>query len=327
MTLPRRQFLRLAAGAAAAAVSVSPRIARAQAWPARPVRILVGYPAGGVTDITARLIGQWLSERLGQPFIVEDRGGAASNIATEVVARAPADGYTLLMATSTNAINATVYERLSFNFSRDLAPVANVNEVPLVMEVHPSFPTKTVPAFIAYAKANPGKLSMASAGIGTVPHVAGELFKLITGINMIHVPYRGDSPASADLIANHVQVYFGTLGGAIEYLRAGQLRALAVASAARLEVLPDVPTLSDFLPGFEASTWNGLVAPKDTPAEIIDKLNQATNAALADPKLKARFYDLGAAIVPESPAEFRKVIADDTEKWAKVVKFAGIKAD
>jgi tripartite-type tricarboxylate transporter receptor subunit TctC len=325
MRLPRRQFLHLAASVAA--FPVLPRVARAQGWPARPVRILVGYPPGGVTDITARLIGQWLTERLGQPFIVEDRPGAASNIATEAVARAPADGYTLLMATSTNVVNTTMYEKLSFDFSRDLTPVAQVNELPLVMEVHPSFPAKTVPAFIAYAKANPSRLSMASAGIGTVPHVAGELFKFMTGVNMVHVPYRGDSPASADLIANQVQVYFGTLGGTIEYLRAGQLRALAVTSATRLEVLPEVPSVSEFLPGFEATTWNGLVAPRNTPVEIVDKLNEATNAALGDPRLKARFDDLGATIKPRSPAEFRKIIADDTEKWAKVVRFAGIKAD
>jgi len=325
MKIPRRRFLELAAGAAALpAVS---RIAWAQAYPTRPVRLIVGFPAGGATDITARLMGQWLSERLGQSFIIENRPGAATNIPTEAVVRASPDGYTLLMVQSPNAINATLYDKLNFNFIRDIAPVAGIMRVPMVMEVNPSFPAKTVPEFIAYAKANPARINMASGGNGTTPHVAGEMFKVMAGINMVHVPYRGGAPAIADLLGGQVQVYFGVLPDSIEYIRAGKLRSLAVTTATRSEVLPDIPTVADFLPGYDASDWFGLGAPKNTPAEIIDKLNREINAGLADPKLKARFADLGATVIPGSPTELGKLIVEETEKWAKVVKFAGIKAD
>ena len=276
----RRRLLYMAAGVAAFPAVAS--IAWAQAYPTRQVRWIVGFPAGGVGDITARLTGQWLSERLGQPFVIENRTGAGTNIATEAVVRAPADGYTLLLATAANAINATLYEKLNFDFVRDVAPIAGIVDSPFVMEVRPSFPAKTISEFIAYAKANPGKLSMASGGVGSPNHIAGELFKMMAGVNMLHVPYRGDAPAITDLIGGQVQVYFGTLGGSIEYIRAGTLRPLAVTSTARAEVLPDIPTVGDFLPGYQASAWQGLVAPKNTPAEIVDKLNKEINAALAD---------------------------------------------
>jgi tripartite-type tricarboxylate transporter receptor subunit TctC len=325
MKLPRRQFLYLAAGAAALpAVS---RIARAQAYPTRPVRIIVGLAAGGPADIVARLIAQWLSERLGQPFVVENRTGAATNIATEAVVRAPADGYTLLFVTAANAINTSLYEKLNFNLSRDIVPVASLIRAPSVMEVNPSVPARTVPEFIAYAKANPGKLTMASSGIGTPSHVFGELFKFMTGVNLVHVPYRGAAPALADLLAGQVQVFFDPMPNPIEYIKAGKVRPLAITTATRSEALPDVPTVSEFVPGYEGSFWFGVGAPKSTPAEIVDKLNKEVNAALDDPKMKARLADLGGVALPQSPAEFGKLIADETEKWAKVIKFAGIKAD
>ena len=326
MKLPhRRQFLHLVAGGAALpAVS---RIARAQAYPTRPVRIIVGFAAGGPNDILARLIGQWLSERLGQPFVTENRTGAATNIATEAVVRAPPDGYTLLLANSANAITATLYDKLSFNFLRDIAPVAGILRSPYVMEINLAVPASTVPEFIAYAKANPGKISMASTGIGNGSHLAGELFKFMTGINMVHVPYRGDAPAMTDLLGGQVQVYFGALTTSIEQIRTGRLRALAVTTAMRSEVLPDVPTVGDFLPGYEASAWWGVSAPRNTPAAIIDKLNKEINAALADPKIKARFADLGGTVFPTSPTDFGKFIADETEKWAKVIRAAKIKAE
>jgi tripartite-type tricarboxylate transporter receptor subunit TctC len=325
MRLRRRQFLHLAAGATTLpAVS---RIARAQIYPTRPVRIIVGFPAGGVTDIIARVTGQWLSERLGQQFVIENRPGAATNIATEAVIRAPADGYTLLLANATNAINATLYERLNFDFIRDVVPIASIVETPFVMVVNPSFSAKTVPEFIEYAKANPGKLSMASAGSGSAPHVAGELFKMMADINMLHVPYRGDAPAITDLIGGQVQVYFATMGGSIEYIRGGKLRPLAVTTTTRSAALPDIPTMADFLPGYEATAWLGLVAPKNTPAEIAEKLNKEINTALADPRTKARFAELGLTVLPGSRADFEKLIANDTEKWAKVIKFAGAKPD
>jgi tripartite-type tricarboxylate transporter receptor subunit TctC len=325
MRLCRRQFLHLAAGATTLpAVS---RIARAQIYPTRPVRIIVGFPAGGVTDITARVTGQWLSERLGQQFVIENRPGAATNIATEAVVRAPADGYTLLLANATNAINATLYERLNFDFIRDVVPIASIVETPFVMVVNPSFSAKTVPEFIEYAKANPGKLSMASAGSGSAPHVAGELFKMMADINMLHVPYRGDAPAITDLIGGQVQVYFATMGGSIEYISGGKLRPLAVTTTTRSAALPDIPTMADFLPGYEATAWLGLVAPKNTPAEIAEKLNKEINTALADPRTKARFAELGLTVLPGSRADFEKLIANDTEKWAKVIKFAGAKPD
>jgi tripartite-type tricarboxylate transporter receptor subunit TctC len=325
MRLRRRQFLHLAAGATTLpAVS---RIARAQIYPTRPVRIIVGFPAGGVTDIIARVTGQWLSERLGQQFVIENRPGAATNIATEAVIRAPADGYTLLLANATNAINATLYERLNFDFIRDVVPIASIVETPFVMVVNPSFSAKTVPEFIEYAKANPGKLSMASAGSGSAPHVAGELFKMMADINMPHVPYRGDAPAITDLIGGQVQVYFATMGGSIEYIRGGKLRPLAVTTTTRSAALPDIPTMADFLPGYEATAWLGLVAPKNTPAEIAEKLNKEINTALADPRTKARFAELGLTVLPGSRADFEKLIANDTEKWAKVIKFAGAKPD
>jgi tripartite-type tricarboxylate transporter receptor subunit TctC len=324
MQILRRKFLHLAAGAAA--LSATSRIANAQAYPSRPVRIIVGFPPGGVADIYARLIGQWLSERLGQPFLVENRPGAGSNIATEAVVKAAPDGYTLLFAYSANAINATLYEKLNFNFLRDIAPVGGVMREPLVVLTHPSFPAKTVSDFIAYTKANHGKVNMASAGIGTATHVAGELFKAMTGLNMQHVPYRGGAPVLTDLIGGQVQVYFGSPGSSIEYIRAGKLRALAVTSGTRSEALSNIPTVGEFLPGYEATQWYGIGAPKDTPIEIIEKLNGEINTALADPGIKARFADLGSTVFPTSPAEFGQFIADETEKWGKVVKFAGIRA-
>ena len=326
MKLPhRRQFLHLAAGAAV--LPTLPRIALAQTYPTRPVRLIVTFAAGGSPDIIARLMGQWLSERLGQPIIVDNRPGAAGNIGTEIGVRAPPDGYTLLMALSVNAINASVYNNLSFNFMRDTAPVASIASTPLIMEVNPSVPAKTVPEFIAYAKANPGKISMASGGKGAPGHAAGELFKMMAGVDMVHVPYRGDALVLPDLISGQVQVYFGVMPASLGYIRAGKLRALAVTSATRQEALPDVPTVGEFLPGFEARGWYGIVVPKATPAEIVGKLNQEINAALADPNMKKRLTDLGVAVFAGSPADFGKFIADETEKWAKVVKFADIKAE
>jgi tripartite-type tricarboxylate transporter receptor subunit TctC len=325
MQLPRRQFLHLAAGAAALpAVS---RIARAQTYPSRPVRVIVPAAPSGAFDIMARLIGQWLSERLGQPFVIENRPGAGTNIGTEVVARAPADGYTLLLAGTPNAINATLYDRLNFNFIRDIAPVASVFRSAYVMVVNPSVPAKSIPEFIAYAKANPGKINMASGGVGSAHHVYGELFKMMAGVNLVHVPYRGAGPALVDLLGGQVQVMFANMSSSIEYVRAGKLRALAVTTMTRSEALPDIPIMSDFVPGYEASLFLGVGVPKNTPAEIVDKLNKEVNAGLADPKMKARLADLGGTPLVGSPADFAKLIADETEKWGKVVKFVGIKAD
>jgi len=322
MKLPRRHFLSLAAGAAA--LPVVSRIARAQAYPTRPVRMIVGYPAGGGVDFTARLIGQWLSERLGQPFVVENRLGAGSNIATEAVVRAASDGYTLLLVTPANAINATLYDKLNFNFIRDIEPVAGIHRVSNVMVVHPSFPAKTVPEFITYAKINPGKINMA-AGIGGADHVSGELFKMLTGVNMVHVPYRGAQPAMTDLLGGQVQVFFASMTAAIAHIKTGKLRALAVTTAVRSEALPELPTVGEFVPGFEASQWYGIGVRKGTPVEIGDRLNTEINAGLADPKMKARLADLGGMVLAGSPTDFGKLIADETEKWAKVVKFAGLK--
>jgi tripartite-type tricarboxylate transporter receptor subunit TctC len=325
MKLPRRGFLHLAAGAAA--LSVLPRITLAQSYPTRPVRVMVGFAPGQAIDIVTRIIGQRLSERLGQQFIIENRPGAGGNIATEVVVRAPPDGYALLAVGSNNMINATLYQKLNFDFIRDIAPVASVYRVPQVMEVNPSFPTKTVPEFIAYAKAHPGEISFASAGNGSVAHVTGELFKMMTGVNMLHVPYRGAPPALTDLIAGQVHVMFDNMPSSIEHIRAGRLRALAVTATARLPALPDIPTVSDFVPGFETSAWAGIGAPKNTPTEIIDVLNGEVNTALTDPKIQARFVDLGGEVLALSPREYARRIADETEKWAKVVKFAGARPD
>ena len=303
------------------------RIARAQAYPSRPVRIVVPFAAGGSTDIIARLIGQWLSERLGQQFVIENRPGAGSNIGTEVVVNAPPDGYTLLLVGASSAINATLYEKLNFNFLRDITPVAGIISIPFIMAVNPSFPAKTVSEFIAYARANPGKVNMASGGNGTAGHLSGELFKMMAGVNMVHVPYRGEAPALTDMLGGHVQAMFGTMPASIEYVRAGKLRPLAVTTATRSELLPDLPTVGDFVPGYEASAWQGVGAPKNTPADIIDKLNKEINAALADPKIKARVADMGGTVLAGSPADFGKLIADETEKWGKVVKFSGAKPD
>jgi tripartite-type tricarboxylate transporter receptor subunit TctC len=325
MNFTRRRFLCLAAGAGV--LPAVPSIAWAQAYPTRPVRIVVPYAPGGGTDIIARLMGQWLSERLGQQFIIENRPGGNSNIATEVVVQAPSDGYTLLVVDSAPAINATYYNKLNFDFIRDIAPVAGIASQPMIMDVNPSVPVKTVPEFIAYAKANPGKLNMASGGNGNPTHVAGELFKLMTGVNMLHVPYRGGTPAVSDLLGGQVQVCFTSIIASIEYIRAGQLRALAVTTSSRSKGLPEVPSLSEFLPGYEATDWKGMFAPKDTPREIIDKLNKEINAGLADPKLRARFAELSSPVMPGSPADFGHFIVEETKKWGKVVKFAGIKAD
>jgi tripartite-type tricarboxylate transporter receptor subunit TctC len=325
MKLPRRKFLQLAAGTAALpAVS---RVARAQAYPSRPVHLIVALPAGGSPDIVARLIGQWLSERLGQPFVVDNRPGASGNIGTEALVRAPADGYSLLVAISANAINAALYDNLRFNFIRDTAPVASIASISLVMEVNPSVPAKTVSEFIAYAKDNPGKINMASTGIGSPIHVAGELFKMMADVNLFHVPYRGDAPALTALLSGEVQMTFGVVPASLAHIKAGALRALAVTTAKRQEVLPDVPAMGEFLPGYQANGWYGVVAPKATPSDIIDKLNREINAALTDAKMRERLAELGCAVFAGSPADFGKFIADETEKWAKVIKFAGIKAE
>jgi tripartite-type tricarboxylate transporter receptor subunit TctC len=321
----RRQFLHLAAGAAALpAVS---RIAWAENFPTKPVRWIVPYSPGGATDIQGRLLGQWLTERLGQPFLIENRPGGGGNIGTEAVVRAPADGYTLLLVGPPHAINATLYEKLNFNFIRDIAPVAGIMSVANVMVVNPSVPAKAVPEFITYTKANPGKINMASSGNGSSAHVAGELFKMMTGVDMVHVPYRGNAPALTDLLGGQVQVYFVTTPASIEYIRAGTLRPLAVTTATRSDALPDVPTVSEFVPGYEASAWYGVGAPKNTPAEIIDRLNKEINAGLADPKMKVRLAELGGTVLPGSPADFGRLIAEETEKWAKVVKFSGARPD
>jgi len=304
-----------------------PRIARAQAYPSRPVRLIVGFAAGGGADIMARLMGQWLSERLGQPFIIENRPGAGTNIGTEAVVRAPADGHTLLLIPPDSAINATLYDKLNFNFVRDIAPVAGVFRGAYVMVVNPSVPAKTVPEFIAYAKANPGKINMASVGIGSGPHIAGELFKMMAGVNMVHVPYRGGGPALTDLLGGQVQVMFPGTVASIEYIRAGRLRALAVTTATRSETLPGIPTMGEFVPGYEASQWYGVGAPKHTPTEIIEKLNKEVNAALADAKMKARLASVGGTALSGLPADFGKLIAEETEKWGKVIRAANIKAE
>ena len=325
MKLARRQFLHLAAGATALpAVS---RIAWAQTYPARPVRMVVGLTAGSASDIVARLVSQWLSERLGQQFIVENRPGAGTNIAAEAVVRSVPDGYTLLLAASPNAINASLYDKLSFNFIRDIAPVAAISREPNVIVVNPSLPTRTVPELIAYAKANPGRINMASAGNGTTSHLAGELFKMMTGVNMVHVPYRGGGPALTDLLAGQVQVFFPPMVVPVGQIRAGKLRALAVTTATRSEALPDVPTVGEFVPGYEASVWFGLGVPKGTPAEVINRLNQETNAALTDIKIKVRMAESGGTVLPGSPADFGKLIAEETDKWRKVVREANIKPE
>ena len=325
MKLPRRKFLHLAAGAAALpAVS---RVAWAQTYPTRPVRLIVPVAPAGASDITARLIGQWLLERLGQPFIIENRPGAGNSIGTEAVVRAPADGYTLLLVGGFNAVNATFYDKLNYNFIRDIAPVASIVRTPFVMVVNPSVPAKSVPEFIAYAKANPGRITFGSAGIGGSNHLAGELFKFMAGVNMVHVPYRGIAPALNDLLGGQVQVTFASMPSSIEYISAGRLRALAVTTVSRAEALQDIPTVGEFVPGYEASAWFGIGAPKATPAEIIEKLNKEVNAALADPRMKARIVDLGGDVLALSPADFGKLIADETEKWGKVIRALNIKAD
>jgi tripartite-type tricarboxylate transporter receptor subunit TctC len=325
MKLPRRQFLHLAAGAAV--LPVVSRIATAQAYPTRPVRIVVGFAAGGSNDIYARLMGQWLSERLGQPFVIENRPGAGTNIATDAVVKAAPDGYTILMVNPANAINATLYDKLSFNFIRDVAPVASMIRQPVVMLVNPSVPAKTIPEFIAYAKANPGKINMASGGNGSVNHLAGELFKMMTDIDLVHVPYRGAGPALADLLGGQVNLFFGGVASSVDHVRAGKLRALAITTAARSESLPNTPAVSEFVPGYEASDWFGLGVPKNTPPEMIDKLNNEINAGLADRKIRTRLADLGGTVLAGSPADFGKLIAEETQKWEKVVKFSGAKPD
>ena len=325
MNIPRRSFLHLAAGAAA--LPVASRIAWAQGYPRRPVRMIVPFAPGGVADIVARLIGQSLSDRLGRQFITENRPGAGGNTGIEAVVRAPPDGYTLLIAGPFCAINATLYEKLNYSFVRDIAPVAGVVRVPNVLVVNPSVPANTIPEFIAYAKANPGKVNMASGGNGTLTHMAGELFKIMADIEMQHVPYRGGAPALTDLLAGQVQVYFASMPEAIEYIKAGEVRPLAVTSAARSEALPDIPTVADFVPSYEASGWQGIGAPKNAPAEIVAKLNSEINTCFTDPKIKARLADFGATVMPGSPADFGKLIADETEKWAKVVRSANIKPE
>jgi tripartite-type tricarboxylate transporter receptor subunit TctC len=325
MKLQRRQFLQLAAGAAA--LPVTSGVAGAQTYPARPVRLVIGYTPGGSADLTARLMGQWLSEKLGQSFVIENRPGGGTNIATEAVVRAAPDGYTLLLVAPANAINATLYEKLNFDFLRDTEPVAGIIRFPNVVVVNPSLPITSIPELIAYAKANPGKLNMASSGNGSTIHMSGELFKMLTGINMVHVPYRGGAPALTDLIAGQVQVMFDNIPTCAEHVKSGKLRGLAVTSTTRSEVLPDLPVVADFLPGYEASAWYGIGAPKGTPPEIIERLNKAVNEILADPKAKARFTELGAFLLPGSALDFGKLLANETDKWGKVVKFAGAKVD
>ena len=324
MTLPRRKFLQLAACVGAPGRDEK---AWAQAWPARSVRVVVPVAAGGANDVTARIVSQWLSERLGQQFFIENRPGAGTNVGTEAVIRASADGYTLLISGSNAAINATLFQTLNFNFIRDTAPIASIVRVPQLMQVNPSLPVKSVPEFITYAKANPGKIAMGSGGNGSPAHVIGEYFKLMTGTDLTHVPYRGAAPAVTDLIGGQIQVAFTELATSLGHVRSGSLRALAVTTAARTEALPDIPTLGEFIPGFEASQWVGLVAPKDTPPAIIEKLNVEINAALGDPRIKARFADLGGTVLPGSPGDFGRLIRDETEKWAKVIRAAGIKVE
>src|SRR5947209_17550891 len=325
MKLPRRQVLQAAAGAAS--LTALARVARAQSYPTRPVRIVVGFPAGGTADLGARLIAQWLSERFAAPFVVENRPGAATNIAAELVVRAPADGYTLLMMTGANAVNTTLYRNLDFNFIRDIAPVAGVNQSPFVLEAHPAVPVQTVSELIGYAKANPAKLNMASLGTGTGSHLGGELFKMTAGIEMLHVPYRGSAPMLIDLMNGQVQVAFDNLPSSVEHIRSGKLRALAVTTATRSHALPDVPTLGEVLPSFEASAWQGIGAPRDTPNAIIDKLNETINAGLADPRIRAQLAELGATVLALSPPALGKLMADETEKWGKVIRAANIKPE
>jgi tripartite-type tricarboxylate transporter receptor subunit TctC len=325
MSPRRRKFLQFAAAAAAASI-LSPG-ASALDYPTKPVRVIVPFAPAGASDIFARLVGGYLSERFGQQFFIENRTGAASNIGTEAVVRAPPDGYTLLMVDSSPAINATLYDKLNFNFIRDIAPIATIVRVPSVMTLHPSIPAKTIPEFIAYAKTNPGRINFGSAGSGSPIHMTAELFKMMAGVNLVHVPYRGGGAALVDLLGGQIQVMFPTLPSSVEYIRAGNLRPLAVTSATRSAVLPDLPTVGDYLAGYEASAFFGLVAPKDTPAEIVDKLNKEINSTLADPKMKARIADLGGEVLSGSPADFRKLIANETEKWAKVVKVTGVKPE
>jgi len=325
MTFPRRQFLQLAA--AAAMLPAVSTVAKAQGYPTRPIRLIIGYTPGGSADLTARLMGQWLSERLGQPFVIENRPGGGTNIATEAALRSPPDGYTLLLAAPANAVNATLYEKLNFNFLAEAEPVAGLIRFPNVVVVNPQLPVKTIPELIAYAKANPGKLNMASSGNGSTIHMSGELCKMLTGSDMVHVPYRGGAPALTDMISGQVHVMFDNILTCAEHVKSGKLRGLAVTSTTRSDVLPDLPTVADFLPGYEASAWYGFVAPKNTPADVISALNKATNAALADPVIKTRFTDLGAMLLPGSPADFGKLLTEETEKWGKVVKFAGAKVD
>ncbi|MFO1110025.1 MAG: tripartite tricarboxylate transporter substrate binding protein [Bradyrhizobium sp.] len=325
MKLSRRRFLRLAS--AAIAFPASSRLAYAQNYPSRPVRLIIGYTPGGSADLTARLMGQWLSEKLGQSFVIENRPGGGTNIATEAALRAPPDGYTLLLVAPANAINATLYEKLNFNFIQEVEPIAGLIRFPNVVVVNPSLPIKTIPELIAYAKANPGKLNMASSGNGSTIHMSGELFKMLTGINMVHVPYRGGAPALTDLIGGQVQVMFDNIPTCAEHVKSGKLRGLAVTSTTRSEILPDLPTVADFLPGYEASAWYGIGAPKGTPGEVVDRLNKTINEILADPKVKAKFSEYGAMLLPGSPADFGKLLAEETEKWGKVVKFSGAKVD
>jgi tripartite-type tricarboxylate transporter receptor subunit TctC len=325
MKLPRREFLRLAAGTAA--VPTVSRFAWAQTYPSRPVRLIVGFAPGGGNDIVARLMGQWLSEHLGQPFVIENRPGAGTNIATEAVVNAAPDGYTLLFVAPSAAINATLYEKLNFNFIRDIAPIAGIMRIPNVMVVNPSVPAQTVPEFIAYANANPGKVNVASPGIGTSVHLSGELFKMMTGVDMVHVAYKGSAPSLTDLLGGQVQVSFATMPASIEFIRTGRLRALAVTTATRSPALPEVPTVGEFVPGYEVSTWYGICARRGTPAEVVDKLNREINAGLADPTMKARLADLGGITIAGSPDDFGRLIADETEKWGKVIRAANIKPE
>jgi tripartite-type tricarboxylate transporter receptor subunit TctC len=325
MTFPRRRFLQLAAGAAA--LPAVPRIAQADTYPSRPVRIIVGFAAGGATDIQARLMGQWLSDRLGQQFIVENRGGASGNIGTEAVAKAPADGYTLLQVVTPNVINAALYTNLNFDFLRDIVPVVCAARLAYVVVVHPSVPVKTIPEFIAYAKANPGKMNYGSAGPGTPQNISCELFKMMAGVDLVHVPYRGGAPATTDLVAGHLQVIFSPVSESIQHIRAGKLRPLGVTTTTRLDVLPDVPTIADFVPGYEASGFAGIGAPRGTPPEIITLLNKELNAGLADANVRARIEELGGTVLGGSPAEFGTILTEAVEKWAKVIKFAGIKVE
>ena len=325
LKLSRRRILRLSASFIA--LPTLARVARAQPYPARPVRIIVPVAPGGSTDIVARLVGQFLSERLGQPFVVENRPGAGGNIGTEAAVKSPADGYTLLLVNVANATNSVFYEKLAFNFRRDIAPVAGIDRQPYAVLVQPSFPAKSIPEFVDYAKAHPGKINMASTGNGTGGHLAGELFKMMTGVDMVHVPYRGSAPAMTDLIGGQVNVYFGSVGTSVEHIRAGRLRALAVTTIERSDAIPDVPTVREFLSGYEASFWTGVGAPRDTPAEIVRKLNDEINTILANPKMRSRLTELGSAPIAMSPVEFGKLFDEEAEKWGKVVKFAGIKPD